>query len=263
MESFGKHLQSGIYSFQSKLLAKEIPYYAVLPDRYYESAAEFSIVYLLHGLFGRFDNWITNTDLLKYAAEFPFIIICAEGENSWYSDSSAIKNHFFESYLTDELIPSVEKRFNVRAEKKSRMIAGLSMGGYGAFKLACRRPDLFCCAASTSGAFHAAGIFRDDIWVELHDSIYAVFTNDAVIRTKNDLFQIIEKFPAEQFDELPFFYFDCGAEDSFLPINFTLAKAFERRRIIHEFKVYPGGHDWKYWNSRLLNILRIAGKFLR
>ncbi len=246
----------------SRLNNKELPYYAILPAFYGNSSENFPVLYLLHGLFGRFDNWITNTRLIEYAQNFPFVIICAEGGDEWYTDSPESENHFFESYLTEELIPDVERRFKVRAERSSRAIAGLSMGGYGAFKLAFRRPEMFSLVISMSGAFHAAEIDDTEIsndWKDLQSSIIRVFgLTNRQIRQKNDLFRLAINFPPEQIDQLPYFYFDCGAEDSFLPVNLRLAEIFRQREIVHEFRQYHGGHDWKYWDNRIQKILPIV-----
>jgi hypothetical protein len=78
----------------SKLNNQELPYYAILPAIYENSNENFPVVYLLHGLFGQFDNWITHTDLIVYAQKIPFIIICAEGRDSWYTDNPELENHF-------------------------------------------------------------------------------------------------------------------------------------------------------------------------
>lgn len=246
----------------SRLNDEELPYYAILPAGYENSNEKFPVLYLLHGLFGQFDNWIINTNLIDYARKFPFIIICAEGGNGWYTDSPEIENHFFESYLTEELIPDVERRFKARAERSSRAIAGLSMGGYGAFKLAFRRPEVFSVAASMSGAFHAAGIAAENIpdeWKDLQPSIQKVFgAADKEMRQSNDLFSLAENFPTGQIENLPYFYFDCGTEDSFLPVNLRLAEIFQKRGIAHEFLQLPGEHDWDYWDKEIQNILHVV-----
>lgn len=255
-----------VVRFFSKLNAKELPYYAILPYGYKNSNESFPVLYLLHGLFGQFDNWITNTNLINYAQNFPFIIVCAEGGDSWYTDSLEIENHFFESYLTEELIPDVESRFKVKTHKNFRAIAGLSMGGYGAFKLAFRRPEMFCLAAATSGAFHAAEIAdsrTSDAWKELKPSICRVFgLNNRQIRLDNDLFRLASNFPLTQINRLPYFYFDCGTEDSFLPVNLRLAEIFQKRGISHRFQQCSGAHDWNYWDRQIQSILQVAENHL-
>lgn len=248
--------KSGIYQLPSKFLDKEVPFIVIFPKNYEKSNAKFPVLYLLHGLFGRFDNWLTNTEIFEYVADCSFIIVCAEGGDGWYADSPHLPHHFYESYFLRELIPAVEREFKVDANREKRMIAGLSMGGYGAVKFAFRRPEMFCFAASMSGAFHAAEISSGDLWTELQPSINAVFGENSFLRAQNNLFQIIENYPDDKIAELPFFYFDCGAEDGFLPINIRLAEIFRRRTIAHEFKAFSGGHDWNYWNTQIKSLLR-------
>lgn len=235
--------RSGVFNLQSEFLGGQVPFYAIFPENYKNSTAKFPVLYLLHGLFGSFDNWLTNTQIARYAVDCSFVIICAEGGDGWYADSPHLPNHFYESYVLQELIPTVEKEFEIDKSRNKRAIGGLSMGGCGAFKFAFRRLEMFCFAASMSGAFHAAKVFKDDLWTEIQPSINAVFSDDKLLRTNNDLFQIAENFPAEKISELPFFYFDCGAEDSFLPVNIRLAEIFRRRGIAHHFKIFSGGHD--------------------
>jgi putative tributyrin esterase len=258
--------KSEIISLSSNLLGREVQYCAILPKGYQSSGHKFPVLYLLHGLFGRFDNWIMNTRIIEYAQDFPLLIVCPEGGDGWYSDSENLRNHFYESYIFRELIPDVERRFNVDAARKSRAIAGLSMGGYGALKFAFRRPEMFCFAASMSGAFHAATIFDDqenEPWKELQPSILNVFgVEGKKKRAENDLLRMVSNFPAERIPELPFFYFDCGTEDSFLPINEKLDKIFSGRKIAHEFRQFPGEHDWNYWDKRIIHILQLAASKL-
>ena len=259
----GEKSKNGVFTLQSEFLRRETPFCAIFPGNYENSSSKFPVLYLLHGLFGRFDNWMTNTKIVEYAEECSFIIVCLEGGDGWYADSPHLKNHFYESYFLKELIPAIEKRFNADKSQKKRAIAGLSMGGYGAFKFAFRRPEMFCFAASMSGAFHAAENFGNNGWKQLQTSIQAVFKEDDLLKAENDLFQIIKNFPVEHLTKLPFFYFDCGTKDSFLPVNIRLAEAFRRRGIAHEFKFSAGGHDWDYWNIQLKNILHTAEKFLK
>ena len=249
-------------ALKSDALAKNVKYCAITPRNYENAAAKFPVLYLLHGLFGRFDNWLTNTRLVEYASDFPGVIVCADGGDNWYSDAPHLKNHRYESHFFDELFPAVERKFNVGQTKNSRAIAGLSMGGYGAFKFAFRQPEMFCFAASMSGAFHAAEISDDaesEIWREIFPSADNVFSDENV-RAANDLFRIVEDFPSENTSELPYFYFDCGRQDSFLTVNKNLSELFQRREIAHEFRVFSGRHDWNYWNTRLADILRTTAK---
>lgn len=257
-----KNPQHDILALESRRLGRKVFYHAIFPEDYDVSSSPTPVLYLLHGLFGRFDNWLTNTKIIEYARQHSFAIVCPDGGDGWYADSPLIENHFYESYFLHELSPAVESRFNLGKSRRKRAVAGLSMGGYGAFKFAFRQPDKFCFAASMSGAFHAAEIVGDDLWTELQSSILAVFGDDHALRTENDLLQIARNFPAERIAALPHLYFDCGAQDEFLPVNIKLSAIFAERGIVHEFKIISGGHDWNYWNTQLENILQKAEFYL-
>ncbi len=256
-----------IVNFFSKLNEKELPYCVITPENYAGSTLSYPVLYLLHGLFGRFDNWITNTNLVEYAKDYPFLIVCADGGDNWYTDKPQSVSNFYESYIIQELIPHVENRFTARAEKKSRSIAGLSMGGYGAFKLAFRYPEMFCLAASMSGAFHASELFdapETSDWEELLPSIISVFGSDiSETRRQNNLFEMAANFSPEKIKDLPYFYFNCGVADSFLPTNSRLANIFREKLIPYEFQTLEGGHDWDYWNRQLPRILETASIYLK
>jgi putative tributyrin esterase len=238
--------------------------FAVIEPPNNSSFQRSSVLYLLHGLFGDYDNWLTNTDLSFYMEKFNFLVVCPTGENGWYVDCEK-DGQFFESYLIEELMPEVERDFVGQENKLRRAIAGLSMGGYGSFKLAFKYPEKFVFAAAMSGAFHAAELFEgcnENDWKTLRPSILQVFgeSESSPVRKNNDLFKLVANFPRERILELPFFYFDCGTEDSFLPTSLRLAKLFRQKGISHRYHQKAGGHDWLYWNEGIKNILMLTAQ---
>ena len=83
-------------------------------------------------------------------------------------------------------------------------------------------------------------------------------------RRENDLFDIVGKLSAQDVASLPYFYFDCGTEDSPLifPYNRQLAQLMFEKKIRHEYRQKPGGHSWGYWDSQVREVLRIAVQIL-
>ena len=76
--------------FQSQLVGKLLPYNVVLPEGYDLPASRnkrYPVIYLLHGLFGRYDNWTTRTRLTAYTSTYEVILVTPEGNNGWYTDS--------------------------------------------------------------------------------------------------------------------------------------------------------------------------------
>jgi len=255
--------------FKSKLIGATLPYSVVLPTTYKlegHDILRYPVLYLLHGLAGHYDNWLSKTKLKDYAAQYQIIIVTPEGNDSWYTDSATVPTDKYESYIMQELIPDVESRYRAIRTREGRAIAGLSMGGYGALKFAVKYPDKFAFAASISGALDAAQ--RTDanpknVWSFLRPSIMQTYgAPDNPVRAANDLHKLFRELPAERIVSLPFLYLDCGTEDGFLATNRELAAILLERKIPHEFRELPGKHDWAYWDSQVQEVLRIARRKL-
>lgn len=251
---------------RSSFMRRVQPYCALLPNGYEGSGVNYPVLYLLHGLFGRYDDWLERTSLARRAARRRLIVVMPEGGDGWYCDSATAADDKYESYFVRELLPEIDSRYRTISDRGGRAIAGLSMGGYGAFKLAFKRPDLFALAVSLSGAFDPAE--RSDEapgfdWESLRPSILKAFGwAGSSTRAENDLYKIVEELPAEKIPELPYLYFDCGIEDGFLDANRRLGLALSTRGVAHRFQEIAGGHDWEYWDQRVPLLLSLAGEML-
>jgi len=252
--------------FQSQLVGTSLPYNVVLPVNYHLPASRekrYPVVYLLHGLFGHYDNWTTKTRLTDYTATYEVIIVTPEGNNGWYTDSQLAPKEQYESYILKELIPDVDRRFRTISDRSGRAIAGLSMGGYGAIKFGVKYPAMFAFAGSMSGAMNAASWTREEmaglpaIWNSLHQ----VFGDEAgQVRLSNDLPKRIRDMSSQEIAALPFIYLDCGTEDPLFPSNRSFAELLVSRKIPHEYRQRPGGHSWTYWDAQVQEILKLAMK---
>jgi putative tributyrin esterase len=247
--------------FKSELVGQVLPYDALLPAGYAESNKRYPVLYLLHGLFGRYDDWVTRTNLAEYAADYHLIIITPEGHDSWYTDGSSAPSAKYESYLVRELVSDVDTRFRTIKDRRARGIAGLSMGGYGALKYGLKYPDFFVFAASLSGALDPAVRSEDHpgfIWDILRPSINIVFgAVGSQTRKTNDLHQIARSLNASQVSSLPYLYLDCGLEDGFLTTNREFADILLTKKIPHQYRQLPGGHNWAYWDQQVREVLRL------
>jgi S-formylglutathione hydrolase FrmB len=253
--------------FKSKLTGKELPYSVVLPASYEQSDKEkvlYPTLYLLHGLSGHYSNWFSKTKLAEYAAEYQLIVVTPEGNDGWYTDSAIVPADKYESYIMQELIPDVERRFRALKTRKGRAIGGLSMGGYGALKFGVKYPDQFVFAASMSGALNAATRTNANpgfAWEYVRPSIMQTFGDaDNQTRADNDLYRLFREISSERIASLPFFYLDCGTDDGFLTTNRELATILLERKIPHEFRQLPGSHNWAYWDSQVREVLKIAAQ---
>lgn len=248
--------------FDSVLLRRTSPYRILLPAKYDSSKVRYPVLYLLHGLFGQCDNWLELTNIRELSRALDLIVVMPDGSDSWYCDSATVASELYESFILDEFIPEIEQRYRAIGERRARSIAGLSMGGYGAFKFAAKRPDLFEFAASFSGAFAAPQMSDESPgieWESLRPSILKAFGEvKSSKRDENDIYQLFTTMPVETILKLPFLYFDCGLSDGFLEANIRLEQLLLSRGITHHFSVIEGGHDWQYWGSRLPTLFKLA-----
>ena len=245
--------------FESRLVGRAMPYDVLLPPGYRlvtSRRTRYPVLYLLHGWSGHHDSWVRNTYLKRYAAEHRLIIVTPEGENGWYTDGAGGAGDKFESYVLEELIPDVDRRFRTVAERRGRGVAGYSMGGYGALKFGLKHPELFAYAASTSGALDTASRTDDP-------SIMQIFGEaGSAVRSANDLPRLAREFPEERKGLLPFLYLDCGEKDLWFESNRDFAGILAERKMAYEYRQVPGDHVWPYWDRQVQEILRGASEML-
>ena len=256
-------------AFASKLVGKSLPYNVVLPVDYDQPAAQgkrYPVLYLLHGLFGHYDNWTTRTKLSDYAAPYSMIIVTPEGGNGWYTDSATVPSDKYETYVIEELIPDVQHRYRTIEAREGRAIAGLSMGGYGALKFGVKYPQTFGFVASLSGALGAASWTHEELsaYEAIWRTLPPVFGQaDSPVRAANDLCRLYRELTPERIATLPYVYLDCGTEDLTFSTNRGFVEILLARKIPHEYRQLPGTHDWKYWDTQVQEVLRIAARKLR
>lgn len=259
------------FKLNSKLMAREMPYRVILPVNYKNSNEKMSypVIYLLHGLTGHFENWSDKTKLAEYVKKYNYIVVMAEGNDGWYTDSATVAGDKYESYIIQELIPEIDKNFRTIADKKHRVVAGLSMGGYGAIKFGLKYPELFSLVGSFSGALGAAG-WTDVMFAKMNmkgaipDSVKSVYgSDDSKTRKDNDVFQIVREMPAEKLKALPFVYQSCGTEDFLIQNNHEFANLLFEKKIPHEFRELPGIHNWVFWDDQIKEFLELSEKLLK
>lgn len=255
---------AGDQSLDSKLMARKMPYNVIVPAKYdakENATVKYPVIYLLHGLTGKYDNWPTRTKLQEYAKSVDAIIVSVEGANGWYTDSFTDVNDKYESYIIQELVPEVEKKFRADSRREKRAIAGLSMGGYGALKFGIKYPQMFVLAGSFSGALGAAtypDLGRSDASLNSLKTVFGPADSD--LRKANDIFSLIRQATPEQIKALPFLYVDCGTEDFLFSNNQEFMNLLVQKKVVHEFRQLPGAHTWPYWDKQIQEFLRLAAR---
>ena len=228
----------------SSSMKKNIKNVVITPASYKtDKSARFPVVYLLHGAGGDFSNWIKKAPFLpELASRFNMIIVCPDGNtHSWYWDSPVDSTSRYETYMTKELLPYIDKNFRTIASREGRGIAGLSMGGQGSFFLAFRHLDLYGACASMSGGLDIQS-FPSSWYMEQMLGSQAEYPDRwADYSIMNQLYRLKPTSIR--------IMFDCGTDDFFYPVNKRLHELMEYRRIEHDFVSRPGNHSWPYWTN--------------
>lgn len=119
-------------------------------EKYHKNQKPLRTLILLHGFTGKHSNWHRYTALERYAADNNIAVITPDGGYSMYANMAYGQNYF--DYVSTELVEIIHKMFRLPVDRENLFIGGLSMGGYGALKVALTCPDRFSkCIAFSSG----------------------------------------------------------------------------------------------------------------
>ena len=239
-------------SFHSGALNRDMRYRIYLPHNYAATTRRYPVLYLLHGLYGDYENWDTRTNLTKYAAGMDWIIVMPDADDSWYTNSVTHPQDKFEDYVAKDVITEIDDKYRTIRDRHARAIAGLSMGGYGALKFALRNAQSFAFAGSLSGALDAARDL-DSRRPEFAAKLVEVFGPPGTpARENNDLFHLLEPIVSK---DVPYLYLACGTDDQFLWVNREFTAELARRNVVYECHETPGGHEWGYWDRQVRAML--------
>ncbi|MEA4998326.1 MAG: alpha/beta hydrolase family protein [Candidatus Limiplasma sp.] len=221
--------------------------------------AHWPTLYLLHGSYGDCMDWSLRTGIERYAQDKGIAVVMPSAENSTYVTMAHGEDYL--TYVGKELPEFLPKILPLSRERAKTYIAGLSMGGYGAFRIALAYPETFGYAASLSGALDIA-LLHDASNEEAHmrkmpaNYRRAVFADNEGIRgTEDDLAFLLRQRVREK-ARLPALYMSCGTEDFILPANDNFFAASQEAQVPVTFERYPGVHDWVYWDTHIQDVLR-------
>jgi len=239
-------------TFRGESLGKQCAMNLIIPDRV-KTRKKLCVLYQLHGMSDNHMDWTLRSSIARYVTDLPLMVVMPDGERGFYCD--AVEGAAFETHIMKDVMGFVERFFPVRKERRGRAIGGLSMGGYGSMKLALKHPDVFCSVVSHSSAMdfgHAP--IRADIpeWGRI--------LGDKPSDGKDDLWTITDRLTPSK---APAIRFDCGKDDGLLDSNRRFHRQLLKRKIKHQYREYPGGHDWGYWDEHVQEALAFHSKHLK
>lgn len=229
----------------------------VLPNSYAKSKAKYPVVYLLHGAYGHFRDWLKSTPnkmtVKDLADQYNIIIVMPEGETfSFYLDSPVNKGSQFETYITKEVVQKIDQTYRTINNKKGRVITGLSMAGHGALYLATKHPDVFAAAGSMSGAVDMGtmknmGVDTPEKIDQLMEPVFGAQGAPQEVYAANAVLNMVDKMKA---NGLPMII-DCGVDDFLIGPNRELHRRLVYGKVPHDYTERPGSHSWEYWENSL------------
>jgi enterochelin esterase-like enzyme len=236
-------------TYQSAIMGQEMPFMVYLPPGYAANQRRYPVLYLLHGWGGDHGEWSWYgtqdiADQMMRAGEIPpFIIVCPEGDKAYWF------NHYngprWGDYMAVEFVDYVDKTFRTIAQRESRAIGGLSMGGQGALSLALLHSDRFSLVGLRSPSWRRAG--DPDTPAFFGDTNYsAQFDASPLLRGSAPLMPLLT-------------YFIYGDKDPWGDRSREVQGLLDARHLSYELHVYPGDHTSDFFKTRIDEDLRFYG----
>jgi endo-1,4-beta-xylanase len=242
----GAHLDR---AFFSPVLGRSMPYRVFLPPSYDAVRAEarrYPVVYLLHGMGGRFDEWsgygveeVANQLLADGDLAEAIFVLPQGGLGYWMNQDGPGATPWAE-YVARDLVRHVDATYRTVARREARAVGGLSMGGHGAVQLALSYPDLFGVAGVHSPSIRG------------RDSAPAYFGSDEAAFARRDPISLVRE---ADLAAPPSIWIDVGEDDPWRPGAEALRQALDEKGWAHEWQVFPGEHDGWYWGDHLWEYL--------
>ncbi len=239
------------FHFHSPTLQMKVSANVLVPD---VGTPPFPVYYLLHGLSDDHSIWLRFTRIEPYVRNLPLIVVMPQGFRGFYTNNH--NGAAYADYIATDLPQIIERTFPAKSDRASRCIGGLSMGGYGALRIAWAHPDKYISANSHSGALaHGERPSpRPDGPIsqkEFHD-IFGPNPRG----TDHDLIRLATELLKRRQQSIPKTLIDCGADDFLIDDNRSFHSHLQKMNFPHEYKEFPGEHNWDYWNDHIKDAVQ-------
>src|ERR1700712_199116 len=253
-------------SMTSKILKMERKFAVYLPADYESSERSYPVLYLLHG--GGYDQTglIQFGEVLHIAdkainegSATPMVIIMPDANTGQRGFSNNANGTWrYEDFFFEELMPYVEKKYRIKAEKKYRAISGLSMGGDGTFTYALHHPELFSSACPLSAG--TGPLTLEDAKTRLTKEIPGISDQDiTAFYNRQSVLALVNNMP-DTLKKSVRWYIDVGDDDFLYEGNSLVHIAMRKKEIPHEFRIRDGAHNWTYWRAALPVVLEFVSQ---
>ena len=256
-------------NFWSEVLGKCCDMTVLLPQRVHphpetrrgKSVARrtYPVLYLLHGLCGDHRTWLANIALEHLSQNLNLAIVMPDGGRGFFTDMA--HGARYGAFFADELPETVASMFPVSTKREECFVAGASMGGYGALRLAFSAPERFGAVFAMSPLVDLVrAITRGNSAITPEEMRNVFGPPDEQAERGNDLLTLAQK--ARTSDTPPRIAVHTGTED--LLYNDGVYLCGELEKLAWPDLEYsldaPGKHDWSYWSAQIPAMLEFFRK---
>jgi len=238
----------GLMSTMSVILPDPGPLKSEIASR----IRRYPTLYLLHGLSDDHTAWQRRTAIERYVEGRNLAVVMPAVERSFYADMATGLRYW--TFISEEVPAAARHFFPLSEERSQNYVAGLSMGGYGAFKLALAYPERYAAAASLSGVLDVVRLARDEQAAGQSELQHIFGETDRLAGSLNDLFFLAEQM-VDQGKPRPRLYQWCGTEDYLYADNLRFHKHTESLGVAVAYREGPGGHEWSCWDAQIQRVL--------
>lgn len=236
----------------SEVMGQWIDFEVLIPRNV---SGNFKTLYLLHGLKFDYSSWVRRTNIERYADEVGIAVVMPDGGRSFYTDMVNGRDYY--SFVSDELINMTRRMFRLSDKREDTFIGGLSMGGYGAFRIGFLNPDKFSKIAVMSSATDITYWATQPEW-ERENYLITGGRKD-LKGSEYDLYRITEDLVASG-KSLPAIYQACGTEDHLYKSNVLFRDFLKSKGFDLTYTEGPGEHNYYYWESKIRELVTFAAK---
>ena len=239
-------------NFHSNALGMAASLDAIVPQA---QTAPLKVLWLLHGLSDDHTIWQRRTSIERYVEGKNIAVFMPNGARSFYCDiPGGLK---YKTHVAEELPAMMRSMFKLSDRREDNFIAGLSMGGYGAYKIALTYPERFAAAASFSGVLDVGNFFK-------------MMTDQGAIDVLNDFGAkdptggaedpraLLQKL-VDAKAQIPRLYQACGTEDFLYQDNLSFRDFAKSLGVDHTYEEGPGTHCWLFWDTFIQRALAWMG----
>lgn len=245
--------------FFSEKLMRTVTINAIIPadKKLNQPNKKFKTLYLLHGIFGNYTDWVCGTRIQRWAQDHDLAVIMPSGENKFYVDNEN-SHEYYSQFIGEELVSITRAMFPLSQRREDTFIAGLSMGGYGAIINGLKYYQTFGYIAALSSALLIDTFINakegDDVpYMYKRSYLTSVFGDLHKLKgSDKDYKALIQNMAIK---DVPAIYMACGTDDSLIKENRDYRDFLLQQGINVTYEEGPGAHEWDFWDRYIERVL--------